>query len=104
MIGQLDRGLCRKNRKDAFYQTALESRLHKLGVDTLVFCGCNPNCPRTSIYGTSIRNFRIVLVTDAVSGIYEKGLEELENIHVSLMTTAECVDWSGGSPVEQVAV
>ncbi len=94
-----------KPRWDAFYQTALESRLHMLGVDTVVFCGCNfPNCPRASIYGASMRDFRIVLVTDAVSGIYEKGLEELENINVSLMTTTECVDWIGGSYVEQVAV
>jgi nicotinamidase-related amidase len=93
-----------KPRWDAFYQTALESRLHTLGVDTVVFCGCNfPNCPRASIYGASMRDFRIVLVTDAVSGIYEKGLEELENINVSLMTTTECVNWIGGSHVEQVA-
>lgn len=94
-----------KLRWDAFYQTALESHLHRLGVDTVIFCGCNfPNCPRASIYGASMRDFRIVLVTDAVSGVYEKGLEELKNINVSLMTTAECVDWIGGSHVEQVAV
>lgn len=94
-----------KPRWDAFYQTGLESHLRTLGVDTVVFCGCNfPNCPRTSIYGASMRDFRIVLVTDAVSGIYEKGLEELENINVSLMTTTECVDWIDGSHVEQVAV
>lgn len=94
-----------KPRWDAFYQTALESHLHTLGVDTVVFCGCNfPNCPRASIYGASMRDFRIVLATDAVSGIYEKGLEELRNINVSLMTTAECIDWIGGSHVEKIAV
>jgi len=94
-----------KPRWDAFYQTSLESHIHTLGVDTLVFCGCNfPNCPRASIYGASMRDFRIVLVTDAVSGIYEKGLEELQNIHVSLMTTAECIDWICGSPAEQLVI
>lgn len=83
-----------KPRWDAFYQTALETYLHGLGVNTVVFCGCNfPNCPRTSIYGASMRDFRIVLVTDAVSGVYEKGLDELRNIDVSLMTTAECINW-----------
>ncbi|WP_055076273.1 cysteine hydrolase family protein [Pseudanabaena sp. 'Roaring Creek'] len=94
-----------KPRWDAFYQTALESYLHTLGVDTVIFCGCNfPNCPRASIYGASMRDFRIVLVTDAVSGIYEKGLEELRNINVSLMTTVECIDWIGGSHSDQIAV
>lgn len=63
-----------KPRWDAFYQTMLESHLRNRGVDTVVFCGCNfPNCPRASIYGASMRDFRVVLVTDAVSGIYEKG-------------------------------
>lgn len=94
-----------KPRWDAFYQTTLESHLHTLGVDTVVFCGCNfPNCPRSSIYGASMRDFRIVLVTDAVSGVYEKGLEELRNIDVSLMTTAECIDWMSGRWIGQIAV
>jgi nicotinamidase-related amidase len=85
-----------KPRWDAFYQTGLESHLRNKGIDTIVFCGCNfPNCPRASIYGASMRDFRIVLVTDAVSGVYEKGIEELQNIDVSLMTTNECVDWIG---------
>lgn len=94
-----------KPRWDAFYQTTLESHHHILGVDTVVFCGCNfPNCPRSSIYGASMRDFRIVLVTDAVSGVYEKGLEDLRNIDVSLMTAAECIDWMSGRRIEQIAV
>jgi hypothetical protein len=53
-----------------------------------VFCGCNfPNCPRTSIYEASERDFRVVLAQDAISGLYDKGLEELENIGVSLLPT-----------------
>jgi hypothetical protein len=51
-----------------------------------------------------MRDFRIVLVTDAVSGVYEKGLEELRNIDVSLMTTAECIDWMSGRRIGQIAV
>lgn len=83
-----------KPRWDAFYQTGLESHLRKLGVDTLVFCGCNfPNCPRASVYSASMRDFRVVLVHDAVSGVYERGLSELKNIGVVAMTTAECVEW-----------
>jgi nicotinamidase-related amidase len=68
----------------------LEEHLRDLGVSTLVFCGCNfPNCPRTSIYEASERDFRVVLAGDAVSGLYERGERELEAIGVRLMDVAE---------------
>ena len=63
-----------KPRWGAFYNTPLESHLREQEVTTLVICGCNfPNCPRTSIYEASERDFRIVLVRDAISGLYERG-------------------------------
>jgi nicotinamidase-related amidase len=75
-----------KPRWGAFYNTPLESYLKKLNVDTLVFVGCNfPNCPRTSIYEASERDFKIVLVEDALSGLYPKGKEEILNIGVQVM-------------------
>ena len=78
-----------KPRWGAFFNTPLESHLRSSGVDTLVFVGCNfPNCPRTSIYEASERDFKIVLVEDAVSGLYLKGKEELRNIGVQV-TNAE---------------
>ncbi len=78
-----------KPRWGAFFNTPLESHLRSLGVDTLVFVGCNfPNCPRTSIYEASERDFKIVLVEDAVSGLYPKGREEMRNIGVQV-TNAE---------------
>ena len=53
-----------------------------------MFSGCNyPNCPRTSIYEASERDFRVVLVKDAVSQLYPKGEEEMKNIGVSLQET-----------------
>ena len=56
-----------KPRRGAFYRTSLEQHLRENGTDTVVFAGCNfPNCPRTSIYQASERDFRIVLVSDAV--------------------------------------
>jgi nicotinamidase-related amidase len=79
-----------KPRWGAFYQTPLEAHLRGLGVSTLAFCGCNfPNCPRTSIYEASERDFRIVLVEDAISGLYDRGRDELANIGVQLMPTEE---------------
>jgi len=77
-----------KPRWGAFYDTLLDSHLHRLGVDTLVFTGCNfPNCPRTSIYEASERDFKVVLVEDAISGLYPKGIEEMLNIGVHLAST-----------------
>jgi nicotinamidase-related amidase len=81
-----------KPRWGAFYRTPLERHLREQGVSTLVFCGCNfPNCPRTSIYEGSERDFRVVLVRDAVSGLYERGERELENIGVEVSSSAEVI-------------
>lgn len=90
-IGQLEWAMY-KPRWGAFYQTPLERFLQDRQIDTLIFIGCNfPNCPRTSIYQASERDFRIVMVEDAVSGVYSKGLEELRSIGVSLYTTEQIV-------------
>ncbi len=79
-------------------QYIIRKALHNLDVNTVVVCGCNfPNCPRTTIYEVSERDFRIVLAKDATSLIYDIGLRELENIGVSLMNTDECMAWLGGS-------
>ncbi len=77
-----------KPRWGAFYRTPLETHLERHRVDTLVFAGCNfPNCPRTSIYEASERDFRIVVAEGAVSGLYEKGRQELLGIGVTMMDT-----------------
>lgn len=82
-----------KPRWGAFYNTPLEAHLKKLGVDTLVFLGCNyPNCPRTSIYEASERDFKIVLVEDAVSGLYPRGKEEMLNIDVEVVNSGAVVN------------
>ncbi|MGH8974861.1 MAG: cysteine hydrolase family protein [Acidimicrobiia bacterium] len=79
-----------KPRWGAFYGTPLDEHLRDAAVTTLVFTGCNfPNCPRTSIYEASERDYRVLLVTDAVSGVYDRGIEELANIGVPSLTTDE---------------
>lgn len=83
-----------KPRWGAFYHTDLERHLRESGSDTLVFAGCNfPNCPRTSIYEASERDFRIVLVSDAISGLYDRGIEECRAIGVDVLGLSETVDW-----------
>ena len=79
-----------KPRWGAFYQTPLEDHLKRMGISTLIFMGCNfPNCPRTSIYQASERDYKVVLVQDAVSGLYTKGSAEMKNIGVFFMTSSE---------------
>lgn len=78
----------------AFYGTPLEDYLRKLGVDSVVVCGCNsPNCPRTTVYEASERDLRVVLVEDATSGTYQQARRELNGIGVTVMTVDECVSW-----------
>ena len=81
-----------KPRWGAFYNTPLDGHLRSLGVSSVAFAGCNfPNCPRTSIYEASERDYRVVLVDDAVSGIYDRGQRELENIGVSMISFKDLI-------------
>ncbi len=75
-----------KPRWDAFHGTPLEAHLRGLGVATVSVVGCNfPNCPRATIYGAGMRDFRVAVFPEAISGIYDRGLEELANIGVEAM-------------------
>ncbi len=88
-----------KPRWGAFYRTQLDAFLHEQEVDTLVFCGCNyPNCPRSSIYQASERDYRVVLVNDALSRLYPRGETEMRNIGVALMTTQELIQTMADDP------
>lgn len=81
-----------KPRWGAFFETPLHKHLQGLGINTIVVCGCNfPNCPRTTIYEASERDYRVVAVTDAISGIYARGTLELEDIGVEPITAEDCL-------------
>lgn len=87
-----------KPRWSAFFDTPLEQRLRDLGISTVVICGCDfPNGPRATIYAASNRDFRIVLVPDAVSHTTEAGLQELGSIGVRLMGVEDTLSWLGSS-------
>ena len=82
-----------KPRWGAFYRTDLERLLHEWAVSTVVVAGCNlPNCPRATLFEASERNFRTVLVTDAVSQTTPERLADLEAIGVRLATTGGVAD------------
>lgn len=81
-----------KPRWGAFYRTPLESHLRATGVDTVVVAGCNfPNCPRTTLYEASERDFRIVFVPDATSQTYERGTREIEGIGATILSADDRV-------------
>jgi nicotinamidase-related amidase len=82
-----------KPRWGAFYRTSLEEHLRERAISTVVFTGANfPNCPRTSIYEASERDFRVVVVRDAISGLYERAERELAGIGVHLMSGDEVIE------------
>jgi nicotinamidase-related amidase len=82
-----------KPRWGAFYRTLLDEHLRRLGVDTIVVAGCNyPNCPRATVYEASERDYRAVLLTDAISRLDEHGRAEMSEIGVTLCTADEFVN------------
>lgn len=81
-----------KPRWGAFYNTGLDKILKDKGIETLCFIGVNfPNCPRTSIYEASERDYEVYAISDAISGIYDQGKKELQNIGVKLLKTNEFI-------------
>ena len=79
-----------KPRWGAFHRTPLEHHLRALGVSTVVIAGCNyPNCPRATLYGASERDYRVLLVADAVSGVQPHHIEEAGHIGVVAATTEQ---------------
>jgi hypothetical protein len=51
-----------------------------------------PNCPRTTLYEASERDLGTVLVSDAVSGVYDVGLREMANIGTRVMDAREVTE------------
>lgn len=84
-----------KPRFGAFYDTPLDELLTVKGVNTIVFTGFNfPNCPRSSIYEASERDYRIVFTEDGISNMYSRGMAELEAIGA--------VKFSSGALMEEI--
>jgi nicotinamidase-related amidase len=81
-----------KPRWSAFFATGLEAHLRSNGVTTVVVSGCNyPNCPRATLYDASARDFRSVLISDAVSRFDDRGQHEMNDIGVFVVDGAAFV-------------
>jgi nicotinamidase-related amidase len=85
-----------KPRWSAFHRTALDEHLRGREVTTVVLAGCNyPNCPRAAAYGASERDYRVLLCSDAVSGVRPHHLEEAGLMGVVHAPTAEILQRLG---------
>lgn len=88
-----------KPRWGAFFKTPLEEFLRAQHLHTLIAAGCNyPNCPRTTIYEASERDFRLVLARDAMSRLDARGREEMSGIGVCLATVEEILNALSRTP------
>ncbi|MFQ5774372.1 MAG: cysteine hydrolase family protein [Kiloniellaceae bacterium] len=84
-------------RWGAFYGTPLEAHLRALGVSTLVICGMSfATGIRATVYEASARDFRTVVVPDALGSASEQGVRELGRLGVYLMTGESCLNWLAG--------
>lgn len=88
-----------KPRWSAFFQTPLEKLVTDLGVNTVVLAGCNyPNCPRATLYDASCRDLRLVVVSDATSGLYDRAFREIEGIGAEIMSSSAVASWMTAEP------
>ena len=87
-------------RWGAFHETGLEAKLRSMEVTTLVICGFSFSTGgRASVYEASARDFRIVLVADALCNATEESVRELGRMGVYLMDSDNCLAWLGaGGP------
>lgn len=91
-------------RWGAFHNTKLEDALRKREITTLVICGFSFSTGlRATIYEASARDFRLVLIPDAVCCATEEAIKELGRIGIYLMTSDSCLKWLSGSKSHAVA-
>ncbi|MBK1439625.1 isochorismatase family protein [Parapedobacter sp. ISTM3] len=83
-----------KPRWGAFYNTTLHDVLQSNGITSLFVAGCNfPNCPRTTMYEASERDYKLAMIPSAISGVYDRGLEEMQNIGIHIFDDLALVDF-----------
>lgn len=83
-----------KPRWSAFHATGLERFLRSRSIDTVIVAGhMFENCVRATIQDATAHDFRVVAVTDAMSGrISQEALEELAVWGVELTTAYDVID------------
>jgi len=84
-----------KKRYSGFYNTKLELNLNQIGADFVEVCGvCTSICVMDTVGGLSNRDYRVRVISDAVSDFdqeqHEVGLKRMANIYgAEVMTLKE---------------
>ena len=86
-----------KTRYSAFYCTHMDVILRGLGVDTVIICGVTTEiCVESTIRDAFFRDFKIIMVTDAVAAVdpkrHEGTLQTIEYGFGTLVTTDQLAD------------
>lgn len=88
-----------KSRWSAFYRTRLEEWLRDSGVDTVVVCGTGlPACSMATLVDAADRDFRTVLVRDAVPGATGGTLADLHDLGVQIHEAGSVLEATGRVP------
>ncbi len=91
-------------RWGAFHKTDLEARLKAQGITTLVICGLgSATGTKATVYEASARDFRIILVPDALCSISDEALSDLGRIGVYLVRSERFLPWIQSGPQSPVA-
>jgi nicotinamidase-related amidase len=83
-----------KHRWSAFFKTALDLFLNRLGVKTLVLTGVQtPNCVRTTAYDAIAFDFDTIVIKDCSAAMdsdtHDNNLKDMEKIGVQVMMKEE---------------
>ncbi|MGE3245234.1 MAG: isochorismatase family protein [Beijerinckiaceae bacterium] len=86
----------RKTQPSPFFGTSLDSWLTMRSIDTLLVTGCTTSgCVRAAVIDAMSRNFRTIVVKDAVGdraiGPHEANLFDMEQKYADLHTTEEVI-------------
>ena len=79
-----------KPRYSAFFQTALDLLLRRLGIDTVVLTGTTtPNCIRTTCYDAISLDYRVLVLADCCSSnteeIQRSNLADMANVGAEIL-------------------
>ncbi len=81
--------VCYKPRWGAFSGTRMAEYLRARGLDSVLICGISfSRCVLSSVIGASEQDFRVGLVTDATTEVYETELGYMRGMGVQVMDVA----------------
>ncbi len=81
-----------KPRWSAFFQTPLAGMLRELDVNSVAVAGTwFPNCVRSTLFDAAALDFRAVAVSNAIAGIYDRGIGELAKIGIPALKTDDLI-------------